>query len=73
MYAGVSLQGSDRLGLHNYALNLGYETSDPGPTFSMGYGNYQLAPVYLQLTLSRVVRAGAAGSEQRSFIPSVVD
>jgi hypothetical protein len=39
VYGGVSLQGSDRLGIHQYAVNIGYETSDPGPTFSVGYGN----------------------------------
>jgi len=73
VYAGVSLQGSDRLGLHQYALNLGYETSDPGPTFSMGYGNYQLAPVYLQAVISRASEPALRDVSDNSFIPSVVD
>ena len=73
VYGGVSLQGSDRLGLHQYALNLGYETSDPGPTFSVGYGNYQLAPVYLQATFSRAAEPALRDVSDNSFIPSVVD
>ncbi|MGZ6130919.1 MAG: TolB family protein, partial [Myxococcaceae bacterium] len=73
VYAGISLQGSDRLGLHNYALNLGYETDDPGPTFSIGYGNYQLAPVYLQLTFSRAAEPALLDPSNASYVPSVVD
>jgi hypothetical protein len=73
VYAGVSLQGSDRLGLHQYALNLGYETSDPGPTFSVGYGNYQLAPVYLAAVFSRSAEPALRDVSDNSFIPSVVD
>jgi hypothetical protein len=73
VYAGVSLQGSDRLGLHNYGLNLGYETGDPGPTFSIGYGNYLLAPVYLELVLSRSSDPALLDPVSASFVPSVVD
>jgi len=73
VYAGVSLQGSDRLGLHQYAVNVGYETSDPGPTFSLGYGNYLLAPVYLQAVFSRSGEPALRDVSDNSFIPSVVD
>ena len=73
VYGGVSLQGSDRLGLHQYALNIGYETSDPGPTFSVGYGNYLLAPVYLQTVFSRAAEPALRDVSDNSFIPSVVD
>jgi len=73
VYGGVSLQGSDRLGLHQYALNIGYETSDPGPSFSVGYGNYQLAPVYLQAVFSRSADPALRDVSDNSFIPSVVD
>ena len=73
VYGGVSLQGSDRLGLHQYALNLGYQTSDPGPTFSVGYGNYQLAPVYLAAVFSRSAEPALRDVGDNSFIPSVVD
>ena len=73
VYGGVSLQGSDRLGLHQYALNVGYETSDPGPTFSVGYGNYQLAPVFLEAVFSRASEPALRDVSDNSFIPSVVD
>lgn len=73
VYGGVSLQGSDRLGLHQYALNLGYETSDPGPTLSVGYGNYQLAPVFLAGVFSRAAEPALRDASDNSFIPSVVD
>ena len=73
VYGGVSLMGSDRLGLHQYALNIGYQTSDPGPTFSFGYGNYQLAPVYLQAVVSRASEPALRDVSDNSFIPSVVD
>jgi hypothetical protein len=73
VYGGVSLQGSDRLGLHNYALNVGYQTSDPGPTFSVGYGNYQLAPVYLQALFSRTSEPALRDVSNGGYIPSVVD
>jgi len=73
VYGGVSLMGSDRLGLHQYALNIGYETSDPGPTFSVGYGNYQLAPVYLQAVVARSSEPALRDVSDNSFIPSVVD
>jgi hypothetical protein len=73
VYGGFSLEGSDRLGLHQYAFNLGYETSDPGPTFSFGYGNYQLAPVYLAGYVTRIAEPAARDVSDNSFIPSVVD
>ncbi len=73
VYGGVSLQGSDRLGLHQYALNLGYETSDPGPTFSVGYGNYLLAPLYLGAGFERYAEPALRDVSDNSFIPSTVD
>ena len=73
VYGGVSLQGSDRLGLHQYAINVGYQTSDPGPTFSVGYGNYQLAPVYLQAAFARSAEPALRDVSDDSYIPSVVD
>jgi hypothetical protein len=73
VYGGLSVEGSDRLGLHQYAFNLGYETSDPGPTFSLGYGNYQLAPVYLQGYITRAAEPAVRDVSDNSFVPSVVD
>ncbi|HLL53408.1 MAG TPA: hypothetical protein VK447_07675 [Myxococcaceae bacterium] len=52
---GVSLQGTDRLGLHTWSLNASYDTLDQAPSVSAGYGNYQLAPWYFQATAARQV------------------
>jgi hypothetical protein len=73
VYGGLSVEGSDRLGLHQYAFNFGYETSDPGPTFSLAYGNYQLAPVFLEGFVSRSAEPAVRDVGDNSFIPSVVD
>jgi len=55
---GASVQGSDRLGQNAYAVNLFYEANDPGPSFSIGYGNYLLAPVSLTLVGARAAAPG---------------
>jgi hypothetical protein len=73
VYSGISLQGSDRLGLHQYAINLGYETSDPGPTFSVAYGNYQLAPVFIAAGFARSAEPAVRDVGDNSLVPSVVD
>lgn len=52
---GVSLQGSDRLGLHTWALNASYDTLDRAPSLSAAYGNFQLAPWYFEAAVSRDV------------------
>lgn len=69
---GVSVEGVDRLGLHAYAVNVLYESHDPGPTFSIGYGNYQLAPVWLTVVGSRAASPGVVDytlsvAAQRTF------
>ena len=73
VYGGVSLQGSDRLGIHQYAINVGYETSDPGPTFSVGYGNYQLAPFFIAAEFARSAEPSVRDVSDNSLVPSVVD
>ncbi len=55
---GVSVQGVDRLGQNAYAINLLYEEHDPGPSFSIAYGNYQLAPLSLTLVGARAAAPG---------------
>ncbi len=55
---GLSVQGVDRLGLNAYALNLYYEGNTSGPSFSIGYGNYQLAPVMLTVVGARAAAPG---------------
>ncbi|HEY8205974.1 MAG TPA: hypothetical protein VIG99_00740 [Myxococcaceae bacterium] len=45
--AGLSIQGSDRLGLHNYALNASYDSLVLGPQVSFGYGTSLAAPWWL--------------------------
>jgi hypothetical protein len=55
---GFSLEGVDRLGLHAYAVNLAYETGGPGPSLGVGYGNYQLAPVWLSVVGARAAAQG---------------
>ncbi|HEY3450171.1 MAG TPA: hypothetical protein VGK67_27705 [Myxococcales bacterium] len=44
LLVALSLYGSDRLGKHNWAINLSYDTKDNGPSASVTYANYQLAP-----------------------------
>lgn len=53
--AAFSLQGSDRLGFHNYAANLEYDSYDAPKdvSVSVGYGNYQLAPWFLSIVAGR--------------------
>ncbi len=55
---GVSVQGVDRLGLNAYAVNLYYEGQTAGPSFSVGYGNYLLAPLSLTLVGARAAGIG---------------
>jgi hypothetical protein len=50
--AGLSLQGADRLGLHNYALNVFYDGLLLGPTVSFGYGTSLAAPWWLSASAS---------------------
>jgi WD40-like Beta Propeller Repeat len=69
---GVSVEGVDRLGLHAYAVNVAYEAHDPGPSFSVGYGNYQLAPVWLTVVGARAAAPGVVDysltlAAQRTF------
>jgi hypothetical protein len=53
VYAGLSLAGQDRLGFHQYALNLEFEFLERQPSLSLSYGNSLLAPWYLQASVSR--------------------
>jgi hypothetical protein len=55
---GVSVEGVDRLGQHMYAVNVGYEGGDPGPSFNVAYGNYQLAPLWLTVVGARAAAPG---------------
>ncbi|MGO9066571.1 MAG: hypothetical protein ACLQIH_17770 [Myxococcaceae bacterium] len=55
---GLSLQGVDRLGLNAYAINLYYEGDTSGPSFSVGYGNYSLAPLMLTVLGARAAAPG---------------
>jgi len=50
LLAAVSLQGADRLGLHNWALNVTYDTKDHLPSFSAAYGTYLLAPWFIDVS-----------------------
>ncbi|HVE85620.1 MAG TPA: hypothetical protein VND93_22355, partial [Myxococcales bacterium] len=52
LQVGVSLQGSDRLGLHSYALNASYDTLFQGPLVSLEYGTTLLAPWWLAASAS---------------------
>ncbi|CAM3349761.1 hypothetical protein G4177_13540 [Corallococcus sp. ZKHCc1 1396] len=52
--AGLALAGQDRLGFHAYSLLLTYDTKVEQPSVSFAYGNAQLAPVYLQVSASRI-------------------
>jgi hypothetical protein len=54
VFATVSLQGSDRLGFHNYAFNLIYDSSESHDvSLNAGYGNYWLAPWFLSVVAGR--------------------
>jgi hypothetical protein len=53
VYAGLSLAGQDRLGFHQYALNLELELMERQPSFSLSYGNALLAPWYMQASVAR--------------------
>jgi WD40-like Beta Propeller Repeat len=55
---GVSVQGVDRLGLNAYAINVAYQSHDPGPSFNVGYGNYNLAPLWLSMVAARAAEPG---------------
>ncbi len=55
---GFSIEGVDRLGQHAYAVNLAYESGGPGPSLAAGYGNYQLAPVWLSIVGARAAAHG---------------
>jgi WD40-like Beta Propeller Repeat len=55
---GVSIEGVDRLGQHSYAVNVAYQSGGPGPSLSVGYGNYQLAPVWLSVVGTRAAAQG---------------
>lgn len=48
--AALSLQGSDRLGFHLWALNLAYDSRDRLPSASVAYGNGLLAPWFLSVS-----------------------
>lgn len=67
VYAGASLAGQDRLGLHQYALTAQYDTVSREPALSLSYANSQLAPWYLGVSAARRVAAfnPRGGPEQR--------
>ncbi|MDQ3265612.1 MAG: hypothetical protein M3Y59_18470 [Myxococcota bacterium] len=58
LFAGLMIKGSDRLGFHNYSLNISYESGLSAPDLELIYGNFQLAPWYLEVDAFRVL-AGA--------------
>ncbi len=49
LLAAVSLYGSDRLAKHQWAVNVAYDTADDGPSATLAYANYQLAPYLVDL------------------------
>ncbi|MGC4122994.1 MAG: hypothetical protein QM765_52175 [Myxococcales bacterium] len=49
LLVALSLSGADRLGKHNWAVNVSYDTADNGPSVALGYANYQLAPWLIDL------------------------
>ena len=55
---GGSVSGSDRLGLHNWAANVSYESQSKGPSFNVGYANYQLAPWLISASVGRAAIPG---------------
>lgn len=50
LLVALSLYGSDRLGKHNWAVNLSFDTKDNGPSATLTYANYQLAPWLVDLS-----------------------
>jgi hypothetical protein len=64
VYAGASLSGQDRLGLHQYALTAQYDTLTQDPSLSLSYANSQLAPWYLGVSATRRVTL-VPGTENR--------
>ena len=64
---GLSLQGQDRLGLHQWALNFSQTTHQHGPSFDFTYTNSQLAPWYLAATVSRAADYGVFRNEDHSL------
>jgi hypothetical protein len=51
---GLALAGQDRLGFHAYSLLLAVSSQEDEPSLSLAYGNAQLAPWYLQASVSRI-------------------
>lgn len=51
---GLALAGQDRLGFHAYALQFAVSSEEDQPSFSLSYGNAQLAPWYLLASASRI-------------------
>ncbi|WP_395834309.1 TolB family protein [Cystobacter fuscus] len=47
------LQGADRLGFHNYLAWFSFDSENMRTNLSLSYGNYQLAPWYLDVSGSR--------------------
>ncbi len=64
--AGLSLLGGDRLGMHNWALNLSYDTRDKLPSLSLGYATYLAAPWYLEI-VGALVRLDGVYDKQVSL------
>lgn len=49
----IGLQGHDRLGWHNWAIDLGYFPGESGPSIDLSYVNEQLAPWTIAAQASR--------------------
>lgn len=58
VFAALSLQGQDRLGLHQWAINFAHQAHHHGPDFDVTYANAQLAPWYLAATYGRTTDYG---------------
>jgi hypothetical protein len=67
---GAAVSGSDRLGLHNYGVNVWHQTGQKGVSFALGYNNYQLAPWLLSTSLSRVA-SGWTGDRELDWQANV--
>lgn len=63
----LSLQGQDRLGLHQWAINFSQTTHQHGPSFDLTYANSQLAPWYLSATYARAADYGVFRNPDDSF------
>ncbi|QRK04842.1 hypothetical protein JQX13_32075 [Archangium violaceum] len=48
------LQGADRLGIHNYLAQFTFDSENTRTNLSLSYGNYQLAPWYLDVSGGRI-------------------